>query len=186
MGRALAERFSRDGHDVIAGSRSGDVSYADAVTASELIFLALPWPHGLPVVEGLDFGGRVLVDVSNPESEDGRGLVLGHSTSGAEVIAAAAKNARVLKAFNYFYAELLTERPEFDGGLPSVPFCGNDADAKSAFSALLASCGFDPIDAGPLTVARWLEPFAMLTVQLVREQGWGPTGVAWRLMRQRA
>jgi 8-hydroxy-5-deazaflavin:NADPH oxidoreductase len=182
MGSALAKRFSAAGHNVIAGSRSG-VPYRDAVNRADIVFLALPWPHGLSAVRQIDFDGRILVDVSNPETEDGRGLVLGHDTSGAEQIAAAARNARVIKSFNYFYAELLEGDVVFDGGPPSILFCGDDADAKRTFARLLESSRFEPIDAGPLHVARYLEPFAMLTVQLAREQGWGPAGIAWRLMK---
>jgi predicted dinucleotide-binding enzyme len=125
------------------------------------------------------------MDVSNPETPDGQGLCLGLTTSGAEELARAARGARVVKAFSHYYAELLHEDVAFDGGLPSVLYCRDDADAKDRVRHLIASCGLDPVDAGDLTVARYLEPLAMLTVALVRQQGWGPTGVAWRLMRRR-
>jgi predicted dinucleotide-binding enzyme len=184
MGGALAARFRDAGHDVVVGARESAMSYADAIRPSEVVFLAVGWPYGLSVVERAgSFGGRTLVDVSNPEDASGRALVLGHDTSGAEEIARVAKDARVVKAFNHFYAELLTDPPRFDGGAPSIPYCGDDADAKLRVRDIITSCGLDAVDAGPLRVARYLEPFAMLTVQLVREQGWGPRGVAWRLMR---
>lgn len=196
IGSALAKRFARGGHQALIGSREtkqpsgGETiqrgSYDDAIAHAEIIFLAIGWPYGLSVVQSAgSFHNKILVDVSNPESPDGRSLVVGHTTSGAEEIARAAKDARVLKAFSHFYAELLLEDIPFDGGSPSVLYCGDDPDAKEMLRYLIAGCGFDPIDAGPLASARYLEPLAMLTVHLVREQGWGPTGIAWRLMRQR-
>jgi predicted dinucleotide-binding enzyme len=196
MGAALATGLSRAGHDVLVGSRAPTEaarrldrscdSYAAAASFGPVAFLAVPWPHGLTLVRELpNAGSRVLVDVTNPESEDGRWLVLGHLTSGAEQIAAAAPGHRVVKAFNHVYAELLQGAGGFDGGAASVLYCGDDRDAKRQVRALIEGCGMDPVDAGPLAQARYLEPLAMLTVQLVREQGWGPTGIAWRVMRRR-
>lgn len=196
MGTALANRLAAAGHDVLVGSRNVRKewpyshlrlgSYEAAATFGDLAILALPWPVGLEVLSRITFApGRILVDVSNPETLDGRGLALGFSTSGAEEIAGAAPQARVVKAFSHFYAELLQEDHAFDGGAPTVMYCGDDAQAKQCVSRMIVSCGLDAVDAGALAMARYLEPFAMLTVGLVRDQGWGPTGVAWRLMRQR-
>ncbi len=187
MGSAVASRLTRSGHDVVVGTRDsrGRVSYQEAVDHGEIIFLTIPWPHGLAAVGNIhSFGNRVLVDVSNPETPDGRGLVIGHTNSGAEEIAAAAKEARVIKALNHIYAELLLNDVSFDGGIPSVLYCGDDAEAKNLVRQLIASCGFDPIDVGILENARYLEPLAMLTVQLVRVQNWGPTEIALRAMRK--
>lgn len=190
MGTALGNCFTKAGYEVVIGSRQTAgherlLSYQDAVKRSEVIFLAMSWPHGLECVRNIDsFDNRILVDVSNPESEDGRSLVLGHDESGAELIAASAKGARVVKAFSHFYAELLLGGYRFDGGVPTVLYCGNDSNAKVCVHQIVAECGFDPVDAGDLRVARYLEPMAMLTVQLVRNMGWGPSGVAWRLMRR--
>jgi len=130
------------------------------------------------------FENRVLVDVSNPETPDGRGLLLGHSKSGAEEIAAAAKDARVVKALNHIYAEVLAGDVSFDGGTPSAFYCGDDAEARGLVAQVIARCGLDPVDAGPLVNARYMEPLAMLTVQLVRVQNWGPTGIAFRMMKK--
>lgn len=183
MGSALAARLTRSGHDVISASRK-DNGYRDAVAASELAFLAVTWPHSLDAVRRAgDFGGRVLVDVSNPETTEGIGLEIGHSTSGAEEIARQAGGARVVKAFSHVYAEVLRDTPPFDGDVPSVLYCGDDDAAKAIVRRIIESCGFDGVDAGPLCVARFLEPFAMLTVQLVRGQGLRPAGAVWKLMR---
>ena len=42
--------------------------------------------------------------------------------------------------------------------------------------------GFDPVDAGPLRIARYMEPFALLVAQLAYEREGGPQ-VAYRFER---
>lgn len=45
--------------------------------------------------------------------------------------------------------------------------------------------GFDPVDAGPLRVARYVEPFTLLVAQLAYEGGGGPE-LAYRFERVEA
>lgn len=195
MGSALAARFAKANHEVLLGARDPGSkppipgvrygSYGDAAVFGDMVFLALVWPHALDVMGQLNcISDKVFVDVSNPEAPVGYELMIGHKTSGAEELARFAKGAHVLKAFSHFYAELLHCDVTFDGGSPSVLYCGDDLKAKELLRQLIESCGFDPVDAGGLANARYLEPLAMLTVQLVRVEGWGPTGIAWRLMRR--
>lgn len=53
-------------------------------------------------------------------------------------------------------------------------YCGDDADAKKTVAGLIAELGFEALDAGPLTQARVLEPFAMLWISLAVKGGYGP------------
>jgi predicted dinucleotide-binding enzyme len=62
-------------------------------------------------------------------------------------------------------------------------YCGDDAEAKSAVSRLVQETGFDPVDAGPLTAARYLEPLAMLVIHLGYGMGMG-TGFGLGLIRR--
>ena len=39
---------------------------------------------------------------------------------------------------------------------------------------LIRNVGFDPVDAGPLRIARYTEPFALLVAQLAYEGKGGP------------
>ena len=199
MGRAVARMFARAGHDVRIGSRNperaADVarelggihggSWADAAAHGEVVTLALAWEH---VQAALGAAGslrdRVVLDCSNPESEDGRSLVVGLRDSGAETIARAAAGARVVKALNHVYAEVLDAGPCFDGRPATAFLCGDHRDANLVIGALLGQCGFDVVDAGPLRVARFLEPAAMLMVSLVRAQKLGAANVALGLLRR--
>jgi 8-hydroxy-5-deazaflavin:NADPH oxidoreductase len=53
-------------------------------------------------------------------------------------------------------------------------YCGNDQSAKELAAGLISDVGFDPVDAGPLQIARYIEPFALLVGQLAYEGEKGP------------
>jgi predicted dinucleotide-binding enzyme len=60
------------------------------------------------------------------------------------------------------------------GGEAAVAFyCGDDAEAKNVAARLATELGFSAVDAGPLTQARLLEPFALLWITLAMKQGFG-------------
>ena len=196
IGSGLASLFARHAHEVVLGSRSAERAerlarelgaaaasgYRAAAEAADLLCFCVPWEHREEALSELgDLAGRVLLDPSNPETPDGRRLAVGHSTSGAEILAARAPRAKVVKAFNYVYAELLRDPRALARLAPSIFLCGDDADAKRRVSELVSSCGLEPVDCGPLDKARYLEPLALLMVQLVRNQGWAPAAVGMRL-----
>jgi len=60
--------------------------------------------------------------------------------------------------------------------LPARPvmfMAGDDAAAKTAVAGVLRDLGFAPQDAGPLVRARLLEPFGMLWISQMLNQGAG-------------
>ncbi len=61
--------------------------------------------------------------------------------------------------------------------------CGEDEGANRVVADLATSIGFEAIDAGPLRIARLLEPLAMLWIHLALFRGMG-TGIAFRLLRR--
>ncbi len=161
--------------------------YADVASDVDALLWAVSWEHAdaaltaVPHVERL-----ILIDCSNPEDSDGRSLAIGFDTSGAEAIALKRKDLRVVKAFSHTYAELLRSGPRFDGARASVLLCGDDEGAKRLVSEVIECCGFDPVDCGPLKSARYLEPAAMLMVQLVRGMGLCPEDIALKVLRRRS
>ncbi len=58
-------------------------------------------------------------------------------------------------------------------------YCGDDSGSKAIAAELIRSVGFDPVDAGPLRIARYTEPFALLVAQLAYE-GEGSPELAYR------
>jgi 8-hydroxy-5-deazaflavin:NADPH oxidoreductase len=65
---------------------------------------------------------------------------------------------------------------------PSLLYCGDDRHAKRIAARLIGDVGFEPVDAGPLRVARYLEPFSLAVAQLAYEGNEGPE-IAYRIER---
>ena len=65
---------------------------------------------------------------------------------------------------------------------PSLVYCGDDSKSKKVAAELIRDVGFDPVDAGPLRIARHTEPFALLVAQLAYEGDEGPE-LAYRFER---
>ena len=186
VGGALGRKWAQAGHDVKLGVRTpgeGTVSLTEAFEHGDVLLLATPWGATVEFVAGLgDFGGRILIDATNPLAPGLAGLTHGTTTSGAEQVAAKARGARVVKCFNTVGFNVM-EDPRFAGGKPSMLYCGDDAEAKAAARQLAEDAGFEPQDAGPLEQARYLEPFAMLWITMAMKYGFGRE-MAFRLMRR--
>ena len=73
-------------------------------------------------------------------------------------------------------------RPQAQEVRPSLVYCGEDRRAKSTVARLIRDVGFEAVDAGPLRIARYTEPFALLVAQLAYEGKGGPE-LAYRFER---
>lgn len=145
----------------------------EAVERGGLVILAVPYPAALAIAQArADWQGRVLVDATNPLAPGLAGLSLGTTTSGAEQLAERARGARVVKAFNTTGAENMADS-RYAQGQPMMPVAGDDAAARQHVLALASLIGFDAIDMGPLSAARYLEPLAMVWIHLAFKQGQG-------------
>jgi predicted dinucleotide-binding enzyme len=72
----------------------------------------------------------------------------------------------------------------FSSGPPAAFYCGDEPASKLRVAAWLDSLGLQPVDAGPLSSARLLEPLAQLAVELVENQGSPAADVAFALARR--
>jgi predicted dinucleotide-binding enzyme len=189
VGGALGSALAHYGHEVFFGVRNPDSaevhallkrcgpraraeSVTDAARSAEAVVNALPWPVTRGVLEKLDLAGKILLDCTNPLKPDLSGVEVGTTTSGGEMVAGWAKGAKVVKIFNTTgYANMAN--PSYGGDPITMLYCGDDADAKLAAAGLARDIGFDPIDAGPLSNARLLEPYAMLWIWLAIKGGVG-------------
>ena len=95
------------------------------------------------------------------------------------------KRARVVSAFGTVPSEVLFD--VFDAKRtrrrrPSLLYCGNNDDAKNVVAELIRDVGFEPIDAGALRIARYLEPFTLVIAQVAYEGDEGPK-LAYRIER---
>jgi len=201
MGAKLGTLFARAGHEVVFSYSRSDAKLkrlareakaeagtpAEAVRHADAVLLAVHWSR-LPDVlrKAGDLSGKVLVSCSLPMNKADSALVVGKTTSGAEVLARRARGAHVVSAFGTVPSEVLFS--VFEGRRhkhrPSLAYCGDQAGAKKRAATLIRAVGFEPVDAGPLRIARYLEPFTLLIAQLAYEGKGGPK-LAYRLERFR-
>jgi predicted dinucleotide-binding enzyme len=193
MGGKLGTIFARAGHDVIfsyarserklkrlareAGERARAGTPADAARESDVLLLAVHWSRvGDVLKQAGDLMRKVVVSCSLPMSADDSKLMVAHSSSGAEVLAKRLRRAHFVSAFGTIPSEVLFsvfERRRRKNR-PTLLYCGDDARAKGVAARLIHDVGFEPLDAGPLRIARYTEPFTLLIAQLAYEGDRGP------------
>jgi predicted dinucleotide-binding enzyme len=180
---AFGVRAPADGkHDALRAEGFGVSTVREAVDAADMVMLSTPWaavPDALRAVG--DFGGRVLVDATNPIAP-GFVLAHGHTDSGAEQVARWAPSARVVKAFNSTGVENMAA-PRYGEQRALMLVCGDDVEARQSVRGLAESIGFEAIDAGPLARARLIEPMAMLWITLAGPLDQG-RDIAFGLLRR--
>ncbi len=189
MNLVLAVTWAQHRHKLRIGSRSADRArsvvtsvgspqldggdYHSAAAFGEVVFFAIEPASAVAVAGDLrnELAGKVVIDANNP-AEQGSGV---SGPSLAEAIAAAAPEARVVKAFNVVRAETLKrvlpqKRPKLEGQYFSVYYCGNDEAARRSVSALIEELALDPIDCGDLTHAHELEALGSLAAFLQQQR----------------
>ena len=193
MGGKLGTIFARAGHEVVfsysrsekklerlardagGGARAG--TPAEAAKDADALLLAVHWSRFDDVLKKAgDLSGKVIVTCSLPMNDSDTGLVVAHTSSGAEQLAKKVRKARVVSAFNTLPSEVLFSVFEnrSRAARPSLVYCGDDKKAKDVAAGLIRDVGFEPVDAGPLRIARYTEAFALLIAQLAYEGDRGP------------
>ncbi|MGA3679139.1 NADPH-dependent F420 reductase [Pseudomonas graminis] len=193
MGSAFAKQLSAAGHIVrLTGRDTGKAQTlaeqftnvsaypaSEALGDSEVVVLATPYDDAVPALQSLgDLTGKVVIDITNPLSADYMSLTIGHVTSASEEIAKSVPLARVVKAFNTLFAQVLADGPTFANDQTGSVFVASDSErAKQTAVTLARSLGWKTVDAGGLVNARYLEPLAGFNIYLGYGAGLG-TSVA--------
>src|SRR5208283_4374605 len=203
MGGKLGTLFARSGHEVVfsyarsmeklnklakdakGNARAG--TPREAAQDADALLLAVHWLRMDDVLHHAgDLSGKVIMTCSLPMDAGNTGLVIGRTTSGAEEFAKKVPKAKIVCAFNTVPSEVFfgvyAARRKADR--PSLVYCGDDARSKEVAAVLIRDMGFEPVDAGPLRIARYTEPFALLMGQLAYEGNDGPE-LAYRFERFR-
>lgn len=201
MGAKLGTIWARAGHTVVfsyarskekleklareakGGARAG--TPAEAAGESDVLLLAVHWSRVDDVLKQAgDVAGKVVVSCSLPMNAADTGLVVAHTSSGAEALARKIKKARVVSAFNTVPSEVLfgVFHSRRKAGKPGLVYCGDDSASKKIAARLIRDVKFDPVDAGPLRIARYTEPLALLVARLAYEGKGGPE-LAYRFER---
>ena len=71
----------------------------------------------------------------------------------------------------------------YAAGKPMMLYCGNDSEAKAVAKQLATDLGFDAVDFGPLSNARYSESVAMAWIWLAVKGGVG-RDIAFLLARR--
>jgi 8-hydroxy-5-deazaflavin:NADPH oxidoreductase len=203
MGGKLGTIFARAGHEVVfsyarsndklkklardAQGNARDGTPGEATKEADALLLAVHWSRIDDVLKQAgDLSGNVIVTCSLPMDTGNTKLIVANTSSGAEDLAKKVPRAQVVSAFNTVPSEVLFgvyERRR-KTTRPSLVYCGDDEGGKTVAAELIRDAGFDldPIDAGPLHIARYTEPFALLVGQLAYEGEGGPE-LAYRFER---
>lgn len=204
MGGKLGTLFARAGHEMVfsyarskdklarlaqeAGANARTGTPAEAARNAEALLLAVHWSRVDDVLQQAgELANKVLINCSLPMNANDTALIIGHITSGAEALSQKVPSARIVAAFGTVPSEVLFDVFEARHKVhrPSLVYCGDDEAAKNLTATLIRDVGFDPVDAGPLRMARYSEPFSLLMGQLAYEGSGGPQ-LAYRFEHYRS
>jgi 8-hydroxy-5-deazaflavin:NADPH oxidoreductase len=192
MGRSLVTRLVAAGHTVLvtdhgaehaqtatSGPDGQPLALARAATlpevlSAEIVVLALWYPHtvDLATAHRQELTGKIVIDISNPLDDTFTRVDLPGDTSGAERLAAAVPESRVVKAFNTLPAPTLGA-----GAIDGTPLdcfvASDEPEAKMEVLQLLEGSGLRGLDAGSLDNARVLERLTAFGIELGQRYGLG-------------
>jgi predicted dinucleotide-binding enzyme len=201
MGGKLGTIFARAGHEVaFSYARSNDKlrklardaqrnaragTPVEAAKEADALLLAVHWSRIDDVLKQVgDLSRKVIVTCCLPMDSANSKLIIGTTTSGAEELARKVPSAKVVCTFNTVPSEVLfgvfearSKKPR-----PNLVYCGDDQSAKDVAAKLIDDAGFDAVDVGPLRIARYTEPFALLVGEIAYNGQGGPE-IAYRFER---
>jgi predicted dinucleotide-binding enzyme len=165
VGTALKRGLEGAGYEVKSAGRDSKGVRATAAWG-EILILAIPFGAIDDALHEMGDAvyGKVLLDVTNALTSDYQ-LALGCTTSGAEELQRKAPKAKVVKAFNTVFAKNMSTG-KVKGEKLTLFVAGDDKSAKDLVLSAGRDIGFDPVDAGPLKNARWIETLGYFNIQL--------------------
>lgn len=177
MGSALAKLAQQAGHSIFVASQDPTMPVLPAIQSADLIILAVPYGAALalaedPVVRGA-LVGKTLIDITNPLAPDYMSLTVGHTNSAGEEVARRLPGAKVVKAFNTIFADVLNRRVAGSQVADTVLVASDYEDATRTVVGLANAFGLEAVDAGPLSNSRYLEPIVEQLIQLAYGKGRG-------------
>lgn len=172
LGGTMARLLGQHGHEVVVSARRSRAELGpdvagwpdvrpgerEDVVGCAVVILAFPWRVAEDALAGLDLSGHVVVDATNPFSEEFDIIDTGE-TGSTGVIASLLPGARMVKAFNTLPWEHLVEAA--DERAPTarrigIPVAADDVDAVDEVSDLAGDLGFTALHIGGLDTGREL------------------------------
>jgi predicted dinucleotide-binding enzyme len=181
VGCAIERGLTRCGYEVKSiGNQPAQVR--EVAHWGQVIILAVPYKAIDDVIQliGDSINNKPVIDVTNVLNDNFE-MALGFTTSGAEELQKKLPKSKVIKAFNYMFAEFM-DKGRFNETPISFFVAGDDQKSKEQIMEMGRDIGFDPIDAGPLQSARQLESLGYFNIVLGFKQNMG-RHIAFRLIR---
>lgn len=193
MGGKLGTLFARAGHEVVfsysrspkklqklakdAGANARAGTPEEAASKADVVLLAVHWTRVDDVLKQAgSLSGKTVVSCTLPMSKDDSRMVVGHTKSGAETLAAKIRKAHVVCAFSTAPSEVLFSvfARRRRKALPDLVYCGDNKPAKRKAATLIRDVGFNPLDIGALSMARYVEPYSLLLAEIAYSGAGGP------------
>ncbi len=193
LGDSFGIRLAELGYPVIYGSRTPQSDRVIAVvertghgaTATtqhaaaergDIVILPINWPAMESAINGLGaLSGKIVIDPSDPWTQGKDGYPESMlETSSAELIQQWKPDAKVVKAFGTMGSGVIDD-PRMAGGPVTIPIASDHRDAKERVARLATELGFDPVDFGPVRMARLVEALGliyMIPLLQDREEEW--------------
>lgn len=184
----VGQRLVKAGHAVYFGSRdpgkaaaagaqigADGGSQADAAAFGEVIVLAVPFTSVEEVSQTLHLDGKIVIETTND-------LQGGGGQSSTERVQALFPNARVVKAFNHIFAQILANDPAHDLERSTAFIAGDDAAAKATAAGIIESMNFDVVDVGGAKNAAHLDNLVRFVIEMGYGLGMGPN-IAFKLVK---
>lgn len=167
IGGTAARLFARHGHAVAIAHRRGPASLAglvaeigpqasaltvdEAAAFGEVVLLAIPLRE-YQTIPAAPLAGKVAIDAMNYYPQRDGPIEFGGRAS-SELVAGHLPGARLVKAFNTMYFQVLAQEGHPDAPLDdrlALFVAGDDTAAKQTVAKLIEEIGFAPIDTGGL------------------------------------
>jgi len=204
VGKTLAAGFIKNGYQVMIGTRTSSKlddwkkqfsqnlivgTFAETSAFGEIVILAIKGLNAKEAIKtaGLqNLSGKTVIDATNPIANEApvNGVLKFYTNldkSLMEDLHAEFPSINFVKAFNSVGSPFMVN-PDFGGIKPTMPICGNNADAKAEVTKILELFGWEVIDMGMDEAARAIEPLCMLwCIPGLRENKWAH---AFKLLRK--
>src|SRR5438552_1687012 len=173
MGGKLGTIWARAGHEVVfsyarseqklkklardAKGKARAGTPREAAQEADAVLLAVHWSRVDDVLKQAgDVSGKVVVSCSLPMNADDTGLVIAHTSSGAEALAKRVPEARVVSAFGTVPSEVLFDVFEARrrATKPSLVYCGTERRSRRIPARRFRAGGLDPVTPGRFRIAR--------------------------------
>ena len=195
MGGKLGTLFAQAGHQVVFSYSHDDKKLerlarrakaqagtpAEAARGADAVLLAVHWSRVDDVLDQAGaLSGKLVLSCTLPMSKDDSHMVVGLTTSAAEALAAKRPKANMVSAFSTAPSEVLfsvfaaRQKNTKKKTRPDLVFCGDSSKAKKMAARLIRDIGFNPVDVGALSIARYIEPFSLLAAEIAYEGKGGP------------